>query len=104
MVAVIMATISGFAERLIELRENKGKKRQEVADDINISRASLEYYEKGKRFITIFHCKLPLNTASKNSISRLIIVYNSRKTLINQSRLIPFLLHLAISFSGQIET
>ena len=44
-----MATISGFAERLIELRENKGKKRQEVADDINISRASLEYYEKGKR-------------------------------------------------------
>lgn len=44
-----MATISTFAERLTALRENKGKKRQEVADEINISRASLEYYEKGKR-------------------------------------------------------
>ncbi|MGN0441687.1 MAG: helix-turn-helix domain-containing protein [Acutalibacteraceae bacterium] len=38
-----------FAERLTELREKSGKKRQEVADDLGISRASLEYYEKGKR-------------------------------------------------------
>lgn len=44
-----MTTINTFAERLTELRENSGKKRQEVADDICISRASLEYYEKGKR-------------------------------------------------------
>ena len=44
-----MTTINAFAERLTELRENSGKKRQEVADDICISRASLEYYEKGKR-------------------------------------------------------
>ena len=47
--AVIVPTISAFAERLTALRENKGKKRQDVADDIQISRASLEYYEKGKR-------------------------------------------------------
>lgn len=38
-----------FAQRLTELREKAGKKRQEVADDLGISRASLEYYEKGKR-------------------------------------------------------
>lgn len=38
-----------FAERLTQLREKAGKKRQEVADDLGISRASLEYYEKGKR-------------------------------------------------------
>ena len=44
-----MATIETFAERLTKLRENAGKKRQEVADDLEISRASLEYYEKGKR-------------------------------------------------------
>lgn len=44
-----MTTINAFAERLTKLRENSGKKRQEVADDICISRASLEYYEKGKR-------------------------------------------------------
>ena len=47
--AVIVTTISAFAERLTALRESKGKKRQDVADDIQISRASLEYYEKGKR-------------------------------------------------------
>lgn len=35
-----------FADRLVELREKTGKKRQEVANDIGISRASLEYYEK----------------------------------------------------------
>ena len=44
-----MATIETFAERLTKLRENTGKKRQEVADELKISRASLEYYEKGKR-------------------------------------------------------
>lgn len=44
-----MATQNTFAERLTELREQTGKKRQEVADDLEISRASLEYYEKGKR-------------------------------------------------------
>lgn len=49
LVAVIVTTISAFAERLTALRESKGKKRQDVADDIQISRASLEYYEKGKR-------------------------------------------------------
>jgi transcriptional regulator with XRE-family HTH domain len=38
-----------FADRLVELREKTGKKRQEVANDIGISRASLEYYEKNKR-------------------------------------------------------
>lgn len=38
-----------FAEIITALREEKGKKRQEVADALGISRASLEYYEKGKR-------------------------------------------------------
>ena len=38
-----------FAENITVLREEKGKKRQEIADDLGISRASLEYYEKGKR-------------------------------------------------------
>lgn len=38
-----------FASRLTELRKKAGKKRQEVADDLGISRASLEYYEKDKR-------------------------------------------------------
>lgn len=38
-----------FGERLTELRENKDLSRQKVADDLGISRASLEYYEKGKR-------------------------------------------------------
>lgn len=38
-----------FGERLTELRENKNLSRQKVADDLGISRASLEYYEKGKR-------------------------------------------------------
>ena len=44
-----MATNETFADRLTKLRENTGKKRQEVADELKISRASLEYYEKGKR-------------------------------------------------------
>lgn len=38
-----------FAERLIQLREESGLSRQQVADDLQISRASLEYYEKEKR-------------------------------------------------------
>ena len=38
-----------FSERLTQLRENRGLKRQEVADALEISRASLEYYEKGQR-------------------------------------------------------
>ncbi len=44
-----MATNNTFAKILTELRERTGKKRQEVADALEISRASLEYYEKGKR-------------------------------------------------------
>ncbi|MCH5300947.1 MAG: helix-turn-helix transcriptional regulator [Ruminococcus sp.] len=46
-----MATVDEFAKRLTDLREKRGLKRQEVADDekVKISRASLEYYEKGKR-------------------------------------------------------
>ncbi len=38
-----------FSERLIKLREEKGLMRQKAADELGISRASLEYYEKGKR-------------------------------------------------------
>lgn len=38
-----------FSERLTQLREDRGLKRQEVADALGISRASLEYYEKGQR-------------------------------------------------------
>ena len=38
-----------FSERLTQLREDRGLKRQEVADSLEISRASLEYYEKGQR-------------------------------------------------------
>lgn len=38
-----------FPNRLIELRQNKGLKRQELANDLGISRAGLEYYEKGSR-------------------------------------------------------
>lgn len=38
-----------FSERLTQLREEKGLTRQKMADDLKISRASLEYYEKGKR-------------------------------------------------------
>lgn len=44
-----MTTKEIFALRLCEARENKGLTRQRVADDLGISRASLEYYEKGKR-------------------------------------------------------
>ena len=38
-----------FAEIITALREETGKKRQETADALGISRASLEYYEKGRR-------------------------------------------------------
>lgn len=38
-----------FSERLTTLREEKQLSRQKVADDLQISRASLEYYEKGLR-------------------------------------------------------
>ena len=40
-----------FSKRLCDLRGTKGKEytRQRVANDLGISRASLEYYEKGQR-------------------------------------------------------
>jgi transcriptional regulator with XRE-family HTH domain len=38
-----------FPERLAELRETAQLTRQQLADKLGISRASLEYYEKGKR-------------------------------------------------------
>lgn len=38
-----------FANRLVELRESAGISRQQLADSIGISRASIEYYEKDKR-------------------------------------------------------
>lgn len=44
-----MDTKDIFASKLLETRENKGISRQKMADDLGISRASLEYYEKGKR-------------------------------------------------------
>lgn len=44
-----MNTKDIFASKLLETRENKGISRQKMADDLGISRASLEYYEKGKR-------------------------------------------------------
>lgn len=44
-----MTTKEIFAQRLCEIRESKNLTRQQVADDLGITRASLEYYEKGKR-------------------------------------------------------
>ncbi len=38
-----------FSERLTELRERSNLSRQQLADILGVSRASLEYYEKGKR-------------------------------------------------------
>lgn len=38
-----------FPERLKELREKEKLSRQQLADILGVSRASLEYYEKGKR-------------------------------------------------------
>ena len=44
-----MDTKEIFSKRLFQLRESKGLSRQAVADDLDITRASLEYYEKGMR-------------------------------------------------------
>lgn len=55
-----METKEIFANRLLEIRESKHLARQKVADDLGITRASLEYYEKGKR-------TPDLNTISKIS-------------------------------------
>ena len=44
-----MATNSVFSDRLTEVREERGIKRQQAANDLGITRASLEYYEKGQR-------------------------------------------------------
>lgn len=44
-----MNTKEIFSKRLFQLRESKGLSRQAVADDLDITRASLEYYEKGMR-------------------------------------------------------
>ena len=38
-----------FSERICLLREEKGLSRQKVADDLGMTRAALEYYEKGLR-------------------------------------------------------
>lgn len=38
-----------FAERLLTLRESRGLTRQQLAEKLGVTRASLEYYEKGKR-------------------------------------------------------
>ncbi|MGN0678676.1 MAG: helix-turn-helix domain-containing protein [Oscillospiraceae bacterium] len=38
-----------FSTRLLELRKKKRISRQKAADDLNISRSTLEYYEKCKR-------------------------------------------------------
>ncbi len=38
-----------FPERLTKLREKECMSRQQLADILGVSRASLEYYEKGKR-------------------------------------------------------
>ena len=44
-----MTTGDIFKERITKLRKERGLKRQQVADDLGITRASLEFYEKGKR-------------------------------------------------------
>lgn len=44
-----METKEVFMNRLTELRKEKGVTRQIAADNLEISRASLEYYEKGLR-------------------------------------------------------
>ena len=38
-----------FSERLLKLRKDRALSRQKAADDIGVSRACLEYYEKGER-------------------------------------------------------
>ena len=44
-----MTTNIVFSDRLSKVREERGIKRQQAANDIGITRASLEYYEKGQR-------------------------------------------------------
>lgn len=44
-----MDTKEIFSKRLLELRESRELSRQTAADSLQISRASLEYYEKGLR-------------------------------------------------------
>lgn len=44
-----MDTKEIFSKRLLELRESRELSRQNAADSLQISRASLEYYEKGLR-------------------------------------------------------
>lgn len=44
-----MDTKEIFSKRLLELRESRKLSRQTAADSLQISRASLEYYEKGLR-------------------------------------------------------
>lgn len=46
-----MDLLDVFSKRLVELREELGDEypRQRVANDLGITRASLEYYEKGMR-------------------------------------------------------
>lgn len=44
-----MDTKNIFSEILLELRSQKKISRQQLADELQISRASLEYYEKAKR-------------------------------------------------------
>ena len=44
-----MTTKEIFAQRLFQLREEAKIPRQKAANDLGISRNSLEYYEKGKR-------------------------------------------------------
>ena len=44
-----MTTNNVFSDRLTAVREERGIKRQKAADDLGITRASLEYYEKGMR-------------------------------------------------------
>jgi transcriptional regulator with XRE-family HTH domain len=49
--------VANFPKRLIRLREERGLKRQAVADNLEISRSSLEHYEKGSRNPDIFVLK-----------------------------------------------
>lgn len=60
-----METKEIFAKRLLEIREEQGLTRQKVADDLGITRASLEYYEKGKR------------TPDINTIAKIAKYYNT---------------------------
>ena len=38
-----------FSESLLELRKERGLKRQELADALNISLRAYQYYERGER-------------------------------------------------------